>query len=175
MPKCTQKCQQNFFFRLWMANYREIKSIFGKFHPQKYQPTDNGSFKNKNYHISTICFEYLWFHSIWYATWPFSEKVEFWHFDHTRRSGTMRKMFANMLLRASFPLIWYATCPYSHKLKFDLHPGGLTQAFDLQSHSICFIFIVPLSECEISVNLTELLRKLDIWPIQRGQGVGVKF
>ena len=27
MPKCTQKCQQNFFFGLWMANYKKCKQI----------------------------------------------------------------------------------------------------------------------------------------------------
>ena len=28
-----------------------------------------------------------WFHSIWYAKWPCSEKVEFWPLDPTYRSG----------------------------------------------------------------------------------------
>ena len=33
------------------------------------------------------------------------------------------------------------------------HPGGRTQAFKLKSCLICFIFIVPLSACAISVKI----------------------
>ena len=60
-------------------------------------------------------------------------------------------IFATMLLHGSFPLIdmkhghilkkckfW----PLSHYLS---SPRGQTQAFDLKSQMICFIFIVPLS------------------------------
>ena len=32
-----------------------------------------------------------------------------------------------------------------------VHPQSGTQTFDPKSHLICFIFIVPLSACEISV------------------------
>ena len=39
--------------------------------------------------------------------------------------------------------------PFDHIPK--VHPGGETQAFDRNSRLISFIFIVPLSACEISV------------------------
>ena len=55
---------------------------------------------------------------IWYATWPCSEKVLFWPHPPQGRAS-MGKIFAIMLLQASFPLIWWTTWPYSEN-KFNL-------------------------------------------------------
>ena len=67
------------------------------------------------------------------------------------------------------------------KLNFDLltppppkSPGDETQAFDPKSRLICFVFIVPLSACEISVkNIDNLpIQIFDVRPHLRGQGGG---
>ena len=79
---------------------------------------------------------------------------------HPRVRGSADKIFATMLLHVLFPLIWYATWPCSEKVEFwpfeptpYVNPGGRRQAFYRKSRLICFIFIVPLSVCEISVKI----------------------
>ena len=113
--------------------------------------------------------------------------LTFWPHPQCRGvGGSAGKIFATMLLHVSFSLVWYATWPYSvcHnskfkswlRLNFDLltpsprtsapspksTQGGQTQAFNLKSLLICFVFIVPLFACEISVKkywqLNELMR-----------------
>ena len=44
-----------------------------------------------------------------------------------------------------------------------IHPGVRTRDFDLKSRLICFIIVVPLCACEISVKIltTELLQNLN--------------
>ena len=50
------------------------------------------------------------------ATWPSSKKVEFWPIDPSPRGrGSVRKIFATMLLHFEFPWLWYATWPCSEK------------------------------------------------------------
>ena len=79
---------------------------------------------------------------------------------------SMSKIFATILLHESFPSIKYATLPYKEKSNFAFipnpldYPGGWTKAFELKSHLICFISIVPLSTCKILVKL--LTTDLDI-------------
>ena len=70
-----------------------------------------------------------WFHLIWYAAWPCSEKVEFRPFEPGRVGGLQANIwiFATMLLHASFPLILYTTWPCSEKndfCPFDPAPDG---------------------------------------------------
>ena len=74
-----------------------------------------------------------WFHLIWYATWPCSEKVEFRPIVPSLGfwgRGYASKIFATMLLHSWFSLIWYAPLPYSEKLNLNLltpSPGsGMT-------------------------------------------------
>ena len=76
---------------------------------------------------------HLWYPLIWYATWPCSEKVEFWP-KGRGGGGVCGEIFATMLLHSWFPLIWYATWPCSEKVEFwpiDLTPwvgsGGCRQ------------------------------------------------
>ena len=66
----------------------------------------------------------LWSPPIWYATWPCSEKVEFWLFGIRVGGGgwwwlggwgSVGKIFATMLVHSWFPLIWYKTRPCSEK------------------------------------------------------------
>ena len=74
--------------------------------------------------------------------------------------GYVGKSFATILLHTPFPLIWYAAWPYSEKNNESLplsHPlvyqRDRTQAFNLKSCMICFIYIVPLSAFEILVKI----------------------
>ena len=65
---------------------------------------------------------------IWYATWPCSEKVEFWPFDQFPmvvgggggggRAVSAGKILLPCCFNLWFPLIWYATWPCSKKVKF---------------------------------------------------------
>ena len=112
-----------------------------------------------------------WFLLIWYAAWTCSEKLNVLNPTPWSRGwcggGSAGKIFPTML-HSWLPLMWYATWPCSERvwmLTFWPHPLGLpssrTQAFDRKSIVICFIFIVSLSACKISVKywqLTELLR-----------------
>ena len=109
----------------------------------------------KNVLIFSICLHVaafvIPFNIIWYTTCHVlkSWMLTFW--PHPR-VGSMGKIFASMLMHASFPLIWYAVWPYSEKAEFWPlpHPGGHANAFKLKSRLICFISIALLSACEIS-------------------------
>ena len=110
--------------------------------------------------IYATTFQHSWFYLIWYAIWPCSGKVEFWPFDPRVRGWgcSPGKIFATLLLHLCFPLMWYATWSCSKTVefwRFDpthlVRPEGLAQAFDQKSRLICFLFIVTLSACEISV------------------------
>ena len=72
--------------------------------------------------------------------------------------GSAGKIFPIMLLHVWILLIWYATWPYSEEVEFwaldpttVVHPRDPIDAFDLKSHLICFIIILPLSACDNSV------------------------
>ena len=112
-----------------------------------------------------------WFPWTAYATWPCSVKGSMWPIDRIPRvrgvgrlgglgRGSLGKIFATLLLHLWFSLIWYATWPCSDKVEFwpfdptpQVHSVGESQALDRKSLLICFIFIVPLSACEISVKI----------------------
>ena len=58
-------------------------------------------------------------HLVWFATWPCSEKVEFWHIDpipRVGRGGSVDKIFPLILPCSSFSFIWYATWPRSENV-----------------------------------------------------------
>ena len=99
---------------------------------------------------------------IWYAIWPCSEKDEFWPFDPTLGpgEGSMGKIFATMLMLVSFPLFDMQHDHILKKLNFGLclsplvHPGGAYPCIQTKiPFDMCFISIVSLSACEISVKL----------------------
>ena len=103
-----------------------------------------------------------WFYLIWYAIWPCSGKVEFWPFDPRVRGWRWAGLRGQNICYhvASFMLPFNVICSMimfqkSWILTFWPHPlsppRGSGTGLRSKSRLICFLFIVYLSACEISV------------------------
>ena len=104
---------------------------------------------------------------IWYETWPFSEKGEFWPFDRTHDRRGMEVYGHNSCYHfAACVISFNSICNITIFWKswnFDLcptplvHPWGPTKAFELKCCLIYFISIALLFAYEISV------KNIDNW------------
>ena len=100
-------------------------------HPQDWGGIGVGAAGFAGKIVATMLLHFL-FSLIWYATWSFSEKVEFWRTGHHPQGLRVGGLWAKYLLPSvcalRFSFIWYATCPCSEKsLNFDLltpYPGS---------------------------------------------------
>ena len=112
--------------------------------------------------IYAAMFPHSWFYLIWYAIWPCSGKVEFWPFDPRVRgwgwAGLRGQNICYHVAALMFPFNVICNMIMPQKswiLTFWPHPlsppRDLAQAFDQKSRLICFLFIVTLSACKISV------------------------
>ena len=116
---------------------------------------------------AVIIFATMFLHAsfplIWYATWSYSEQVEFWTLIPPPRvggRGVCGKIFAIKLLHLLFAIIWCVTWPWSEKIEFftfwPMVEGGC-------GRNICYhvvAFVIPLySMC----NMT-MFWKVKFWP-----------
>ena len=61
--------------------------------------------------ISATMLLHLWIPLIWYATWPYSEKVEVWPHPVSVGACMQAKCLLPCCCISWFPLLWYATWP----------------------------------------------------------------
>ena len=125
------------------------------------------------------CCYISWFHLLWYATWPWSEKFEFWHIDpYFRWGGSAGEIIATMLLyfviplnlicnMATFWINWILT--YWHHLL-----GGGGGGMGVCGQNICYhvnAFLIPFN---LIFNMTMYWKSwtLTYWPQSPGSGGG---
>ena len=97
--------------------------------------------------------------SIWFATWPCSEKIKFWHFDPTPKS------FATMLLHSRFPLICNMTMFWINWILTCWGEVGLWAKYLLLYCCIC-------NSLKFDMQHDHVLPKLNLtfWPTGSGRG-----
>ena len=84
-------CNMTKFWKSWILTYCP--------HLQ-----DRGGSRGSTGKIFATMLVHFWFSLIWYATWPCSEKVDFWPIDRVRGfGGSAGKIFATMLLHFVIP------------------------------------------------------------------------
>ena len=108
---------------------------------------------------------HLWFPLIWYATWPCSEKVEFWSpGSGGGERGSASKIFTAVLLHSWFPLILYATWPCHEKVEFQpFYPTPRVQGTGLQTKYLRHVevFVIPFN---LICNMTMFWKsKIILW------------
>ena len=123
------------------------------------------------------------FSSIWYATWPCSEKVELTQPPRVVcvcvcvwGGGCLRgKIFAIMLLHSCFFFIWYAIWPCSEKswiLTYWPHPQGRGRGVEVCRQIICYHAAALSDSLEFDIQHDHVLKKLNFDLKPQGQGNG---